>query len=253
MRRQQPDDGFGDLFGRAGAPHGEARPELFGTVRIARVGVDVGGNDAGAHRIDADALTRDFERETDSEGVDGALAGSIVDEDIIAAENGRGRAQIDDAATLPAMASRHAPDGGTGAEERAGDVDGEHAGEPRHIHILDARLWRDDAGIVDEAGERTEPVGRGKDMLDVGRIADIAAHGDSDAAVSMDRRADAFGGLGVTGIVDDDAIAARRGKASGRSTDAATAARDDENAVLFRHAAGLRDRGPAVQAPQGFP
>ena len=50
----------------------------------------------------------------------------------------------------------------------------------------------DDAGIVDEPGERAEPVGGGEDVLDVGLVGDVAADGDGLAAGGVDLRADAL-------------------------------------------------------------
>src|SRR5206468_2975373 len=52
--RKQPDDRLGHLVGAAGALHRHQRRHLLRALRRAAGGVDVGFDDARAHRVDAD-------------------------------------------------------------------------------------------------------------------------------------------------------------------------------------------------------
>ena len=75
---EQPDDGVGHLLGAAGALHRHQRRHLARPVGLAARGMDVGLDDAGAHRVDAHAFGGHLLGQADGEGVDGALGCGVV-------------------------------------------------------------------------------------------------------------------------------------------------------------------------------
>ena len=64
---QQPDDGLGHFVGAAGTAQRRRRAELGGALRLAAARVDLGVDQAGAHRVDAHALRAEFLCETDGQ------------------------------------------------------------------------------------------------------------------------------------------------------------------------------------------
>ena len=60
--RHQPDNGVGDFLGAADALHRNQMGEPLRAIGIAAGGVDLGVDQAGANRGDADALVRDLLR-----------------------------------------------------------------------------------------------------------------------------------------------------------------------------------------------
>ena len=61
------------------ALHGDGGGEALDAARFAAAGVDLGVDDAGAQCIDGDAFAGHFARQAHAEGVDGGLAGGVVD------------------------------------------------------------------------------------------------------------------------------------------------------------------------------
>jgi hypothetical protein len=70
--------------------------------------VDLGLDDAGADRVDADAFAGDLPGEAEGEGLDRPLGGGVVDVLPGRAELGRGRRDVDDRAALVAARPRGA-------------------------------------------------------------------------------------------------------------------------------------------------
>ncbi len=89
---------------------GTMRRQLPRPVGLPARGVDIGLDDAGPHRIDANALGRHFARQPQGEGVNGAFARGIVHILARPAQPRRRTRQVDDAAAGAAMARAHAPD-----------------------------------------------------------------------------------------------------------------------------------------------
>ena len=77
-------------------------------IGLAAGGMDFSVDQPRTDRGDADAFAGDFMAETDSEGIDRALGGGIIDIGVGRAELGGDRRQIDDDAALAAMFGRHA-------------------------------------------------------------------------------------------------------------------------------------------------
>ena len=95
---EQPDDRLADFVGGAGALHRQLRRDLADAVGRAAGGVDLGVDDAGPDRVDADAFAGELLGEADREGLDAALGGGVVDVLARAAELGRRRRDVDDRA-----------------------------------------------------------------------------------------------------------------------------------------------------------
>src|SRR5882724_2382159 len=73
LAREQPEDGGCDLGRIAAALHRHEVFEPFDAIRLAAARVNRGVNETRAHRVDANALSGDFARESDGKRVDGAL------------------------------------------------------------------------------------------------------------------------------------------------------------------------------------
>jgi hypothetical protein len=116
-------------------------------------------------------------------------------------------------------------------QHAAGDVDRHHTLDALGRHVLDPRRRPDDAGIVDERTQRTEPIGRLEQRENVLFARDIAFHRDRLAVPGLDRRDDLIRRRLVARIATDDAIATRRGGKCRGPADAAAAAGDDHNLI----------------------
>ena len=165
------DEGAGGIGRFVGSSHRIARatslaspPRFIGTPAFTRstrpgsppLGVDVGVDQARAHGVHADAFLRHFLREPDGERVDGALRGRVVHVLAGRAELRGPRRDVDDRAARAAVARGHAPHRFARAQEGAGDVGGEHALEARGVHLVQAHLVLEDAGVVDQRRDRAQ-------------------------------------------------------------------------------------------------
>ena len=89
----------------------------------------------------------------------------------------------------------------------------------------------DDAGIVDQRAERSEPVGRLEQRHDIALFADIAFHRDGLAVARLDGGDHLVRGGFIARIADAHPESACRGGDRGGTADAAAAAGDDHNPV----------------------
>jgi hypothetical protein len=101
---QQPDNGGGHFLRLAATLHGHARCQPGHPAGFAADGVDAGFDQSGADRIDADAFAGHFAGQPQRQGVDGPLAGGVIDIFAGRPQPGGGRGNIDDDPALPAMA-----------------------------------------------------------------------------------------------------------------------------------------------------
>jgi hypothetical protein len=133
------------------------------------------------------------------------------------------------------VAGRHALHRLARTEETADDVGGQHAGEPAGIHLLDAHVPLEDAGVVYQC--RHAPQLR-IDLLekthDVVLDAHVRRHGHRLSASINNVLHDGIRGLAVAQIGDAHCVAACRSQARRRCTNAAAAAGDDGDLVQER-------------------
>jgi hypothetical protein len=132
------------------------------------------------------------------------------------------------------------PRRGVADVERAHQVNLDDGLERFHAHLVEDHVAQD-AGIVDDAVELAEMIGRGLHDLAGG---DSFRHrleiGHRDAAALLDlvdhllgRRSAGTGAVGgSTGVVDDDLGALRRAEQRDLAPDAAACAGDDDDLVL---------------------
>ena len=220
---------MGDLVRLALPLHRHQAAQPLDPVGLAARRMDLGGDDAGAHRIDADALLGHLAGKAHGETVDRAFRGGVVD--ILARRpmHRRHRRDIDDSAAPAAVARRHAAYRLPGAEERADDVGAENPFEAVRPHFVDARLAVDDAGVVDQGVERAEGHVDGLEHAqDVGFDADVALDADGLAAGFHDRAHKCGRRRLVQCVVHRDAPTAPRRDPSDGGADAAAAAGDEE-------------------------
>jgi len=105
----------------------------------------------------------------------------------------------------------------------ADHVDREHALQPLDRHRLEARLHVDDAGVVDERGERRQlGIEGGEHLQHLGLVGDVGLQGQRGAAGVADARDHALGGGGAVRVVHRDGPAVLRGEPAGGRADAAT-------------------------------
>ena len=137
-------------------------------------------------------------------------------------------------AALAAMARRHALHRLARAEERAGDVGGEHALEARGLHVVEAGLALEDAGVVHEDGHGAELATRRVEYPDhVGFPGHVALDRDGAAAGVLDLLHDGFGGLRAAQVVHAHRVTLSRRKPCGRGADAARAPGHDHHAGMI--------------------
>jgi hypothetical protein len=117
------------------------------------------------------------------------------------------------------------------AQERAGDIGGEDAADPRRVDRVHTRLRLEDAGVVDQRAQRTETlVDRLEEPEDIGFAADVGADSDRRAAARFDVGDHGIGRRAIRSIVDADGVAALGREAGGRGADtAATASHQDRH------------------------
>jgi hypothetical protein len=125
---------------------------------------------------------------------------------------------------------RHAAHRFARAEKCPFDVGGEDAVEPGRVDVLDARLTLEDAGVVDERGNRPEPGIHGLEQANHVRLrGDVGAHGQRFAPRRGDPGNHLVGGGGVRSIVHAHGVAALGGEPRGRRPDPARAAGDEDH------------------------
>ena len=113
--------------------------------------MDAGVDHAGTHGIDADALLRHFLRQSDSEAIDRALAGGIVDVASARPQPRSHAADIDDAAAAPAMRRAHVAHGGPCTQHAAEHVGGKGLLPARQRHVGKGAARGHHTCIVDQA------------------------------------------------------------------------------------------------------
>ena len=107
------------------------------------------------------------------------LGRGVVDVLAGRAQPGRRRREVDDRAAPAAVARAHAPHRLARAEHRADHVDAEHARQAFRCSSVDPRGDVDDTGVVDERGERSEPVVDGaKEAQHLGLLRHVGGHRD---------------------------------------------------------------------------
>jgi hypothetical protein len=100
---------------------------------------------------------------------------------------------------------RHPPHRLAGTQERAGDVDREHAFDPFGSDLVDAGVCLvDDAGVVDERRDSAEPIGGGEERGDAFRGSDVGLDGDAPHAAALARSDDRLGRLDGVLVADAD-------------------------------------------------
>ena len=113
--------------------------------------MDAGVDHARTHGIDADALLRHFLRQSDSEAIDRALAGGIVDVASARPQPRSHAADIDDAAAAPAMRRAHVAHGGPCTQHAAEHVGGKGLLPARQRHVGKGAARGHHPRIVDQA------------------------------------------------------------------------------------------------------
>ena len=187
-------------------------------------------DEAGADGVDSDFFFGYFFGEADSESVDGAFRGGIVDVFVGGTGAGGSGRNVDDVAALASVFGGHAAHRFAGAEETSEDVDGEDAVEAGGVHGVETGLTFDDAGVVDQGGDGAEAaVGGIEKADDVGFGADVGLDGYGSASFLLDGGYDLFGGALLTEIVDADVESAGGGEVGGGGSDTAAGAGDDQD------------------------
>src|SRR5438874_5387550 len=222
----EPQDRPRDLLRLAGAAKRRRCADLVRAAQVAARSVDLRADHARSHRVHADAFGADLLCEAERQRIDRALRRGIVDVHGRRAKARRDRREVDDRAAGAAVARRHAFHRFACAEKAAGDVDGEHALEARHAHLIDARRAIDDAGVVDEHREAAQaPIHLGKKMHDIGFHRHVGGDGDA-ADFARERLARAA----IANVIDAYLVAALGGEPRRRGADAAGGPRDEHHA-----------------------
>src|SRR5690606_8501653 len=166
-----------------------------------------------------------FLGEAQGEGVDRTLGGGVIDVLVGRAQAGSGRGDVDDGPSAPAMAGGHAPDGFAGAKEAADHIGRQDAAQPPGVHVLDAHLPLEDAGVVDQRRDRPQlAIDLGKEARDIGRVANVAGNGHGLAPGALDLLHESMRGCLVAQVIDAHRVAVRSAKARGCGTNAPAAA-----------------------------
>ena len=228
-------------------------------VGLAAAGMDLGVDDAGAHRIDADAFGGQLFGQPQGKGVDGALAGRVVH---ILARRAQARCragQVDNRPALPAMTRAHAQHGFARADKAAQDVGVKHALEARHAHGVHPGRQVHNAGVVDQGGEAAllhthMRVQLRKHRQHLGLVGHISLQGNGLAT----RCANALHNVGCSGrvaaVVDRHRVALPRRQHRHSGPDAAAAASDQKHfgviflQVVHVHIIGRISHGRLLQA-----
>ncbi len=224
-----------DLRGVAEAAHRRAREHLLARGLVGQDGRQHLGRDrARPDRIDADAVRGQRERHDVGELRDPALrhaVGHLVGD----RELGVDRGHVDDRARR--LAGRdlldHAPRRGLTDQERALQVDPQHAVEITLGDVEEVRRV-DDPGVVDEDVDVAEGVHRlGDEVVDVELLAHVA--GDVDDLAELRERGRRLRAQMVVDVADDDPGAGLEVGLRDGTADAACRAGDDRDLVVELH------------------
>ena len=218
------------FLGAARPLHRHLRRHLRRAIRLAAAGVNIGFNDAGAHRVHPNALCRHLFGQAQREGVNGGFARGVVH--ILA-----GRAQpsgyAGDIHNRPAaafMLRAHAAHGFAGADEAAGEIGAPHALQPRHAHLIHPLRHIDHACVVDQSVQAPEfGVHRFKQAQHLLLIAHIGLHRDSHAACRANLPHHGICCERVGGVIHGHLPALLRGEQGGGRADAARSASDQQS------------------------
>ena len=146
--------------------------------------MNLGLNEAGAHRVDPNSLLSHLFGEPHGEGVDRALAGRVVHILATPTQTCRGTRHVDDRTAAAPKARAHALHRFACAHKTAQHVDVKHALESRHAHLVHAGRHVDHPGVVDQGGEAPQfGVNFSEHGHDLGLIAHIGLHRDGVAAL----------------------------------------------------------------------
>src|SRR5438309_4045580 len=226
----EPQDRPRDLLRLARAAKRRRGADLVRAARIAARSVDLRADHARSHRVHADIFAADLLREAERQGIDRAFRRGIVDVHGGRAQARRDRREVDGRAAVAAVARRHALHRLACAEEAARDVDGEHALEARHAHLIDARRAIDDPRVVREHREPAQaPIHLGEQAHDVGFHRDVGGDGEA-ADFARERLARAA----IAHVIDAYLVAAPGGEPRRRGADAAAGARNEHHAAHQR-------------------
>jgi hypothetical protein len=191
--------------------------------------VDLGGNQAGAHRVDADPVVAEFERHRQRQAVDRPLGGGVVGVLAHAAVARGGGRHVDDAAAPATVANRHPPHGLPGAGDQAEDVGPEQRKQVAGADPVHRCGGAQQAGVVDQAVESgAEPVDLLEEPQDLRVVADVGGQGVRPAAASHDLVDQPPGNVAAAAVVDQDRPALAGGGAGGGGADAPAAAGDED-------------------------
>ena len=115
------------------------------------------------------------------------------------------------------MFHRHAPHGLARAQKRADGVDAEHTIEPLGGHVCETHLRFEDASVVDEGVNVSEPIVHlGEQPDHVGFRAHVGRDRDGAPSDAFDLIDDLIGCRSVSHVIDADVVAALRGRQRGR-------------------------------------
>ena len=210
--------------------HRQVGPDLLDAPRRLDLGVD----DAGAYRVDANTFRGDLLRQAPIERIDGAFRGRIGHVYAGAAKVRGCRRHVDDRAAGAAMDRRHAPDSLAAADQHGRDIELPERRQIFGLQFVDAAIGADDAGAVYQVGYRAELLVDGLEQAHhVGFPADVGLNGDCLGAGLLARGDDLVGARFVADVIDADRFVALFGGAdTGGGAEAAAAPGNDEN---FRH------------------
>jgi hypothetical protein len=171
-------------------------------------------------------------RQAEREAVDRTLGRGVVDVLARCSELGRGRRQVDDGAAAAAVFRAHAAHRLARADQRADDVDVEHAAPARDAHLVDARSDVDDAGVVHQPVQHAElAVDGGEHRQHLGFVGDVGAHRHRAPAQRAHGRGHGLGRGLVARVVDGHVPTGARAEQRARGADTAAAARDEKDSV----------------------
>ena len=195
--------------------------------RLAAGGVNVGIDQPGLDRVDADALVGNFFRQANRHRIDRALGCGVVDVLVGTADVGRARRQVDDGAAAAAVPGRHAPHRLARAQETADDVDVEHPAPALGIHVHQVALALEDAGIVDQPVEAAKlVVDSAVHRLDLGLDGDIGLKQNRPVAAGEQPVEQLVGRGFAVLVVEAQRITAGGGEARGFGADSAAGSGD---------------------------
>jgi hypothetical protein len=227
---EQPENSVGDFFGLASTLHRDLSFDAIDSVRFASERVEFGVDVAGTNGIHSDFFFRYLFGQSQSERVDRAFGGSVVNVLVRRTDAGGSGRNVHDAATLASVPSGHAANGFARAEEASEDIGGEDAMQASSVDVLETSLRFDDTDVVDQCCDWSNLFRRSlEEMVDVCFIADIGLDGNGCALFLVDRLNDFFGSSLVAKVVDADAESAGGSKPGSCGSDTATGAGDDDD------------------------